>query len=234
MAASYSLLTLLLAISIAWVVLAKQNFLFGLWHDHGGIAEGINTYGPENRYKTGFGETSRAERLRLFAAINTAVHRGGAGLEQITYQSPALAEPQRLLREPEVVHLQDVANLIDKLVILAMMALVLWLGVCAYQMLVCQSIPKASQQLIGLGIWLLPVFVGLAIIGPVSVFNTLHEWVFPDGHQWFFYYQDSLMSTLMLAPRLFGWIAAAIGILALAVYALLQLLLSLLLRLVRR
>ncbi len=222
LAASYSFLTLVVSISIAWVVLAKQDFYYGVWHDYGGIKQGIDTYGPQNRYKKGFGETSREERLRVFAAINSAVHEGGAGLAQISYHSSSLESPQQMLTEPEVVHLQDVANLIDKLVLLAMAAAVFWLGVCAYLLLVSRAIPPLRQQLQGLAICLVPVFLSLVIIGPTTVFNTLHVWIFPDDHQWFFYYQESLMSTLMLAPRLFAWIAAAMGLVALAVYALLQ------------
>jgi hypothetical protein len=42
--------------------------------------------------------------------------------------------------------------------------------------------------------------------------------VFPPGHAWFFYYEDSLMTTLMQAPHLFGFIAVAIGVLALALF----------------
>jgi hypothetical protein len=42
----------------------------------------------------------------------------------------------------------------------------------------------------------------------------MHVWVFPADHQWFFYYQDSLMSTLMKAPYLFGYIAVALVALA--------------------
>jgi hypothetical protein len=48
----------------------------------------------------------------------------------------------------------------------------------------------------------------LAVIGPKAVFTQLHIWVFPAEHKWFFYYQDSLMSTMMHAPILFGGIAA--------------------------
>ncbi|MFT7095179.1 MAG: hypothetical protein ACJAV3_002995, partial [Alcanivorax sp.] len=36
--------------------------------------------------------------------------------------------------------------------------------------------------------------------------------LFPAENEWFFYWQDSLMSTLMKAPVLFGGIAAAIAI----------------------
>jgi len=46
----------------------------------------------------------------------------------------------------------------------------------------------------------------------------LHVLIFPADHQWFFYYQDSLMSTLMKAPDLFAGIAVQIVLLALALY----------------
>lgn len=58
----------------------------------------------------------------------------------------------------------------------------------------------------------------LLIVGPEKVFNQLHIWVFPDDHQWFFYYQDSLMSTMMFAPHLFGWIGLAWTILIVFIF----------------
>jgi uncharacterized membrane protein len=36
-----------------------------------------------------------------------------------------------------------------------------------------------------------------AILGAQRTFYLLHEWAFSDKAQWFFYYQDSLMTTLM-------------------------------------
>ncbi|MDZ7747429.1 MAG: hypothetical protein U5K43_00040 [Halofilum sp. (in: g-proteobacteria)] len=44
-------------------------------------------------------------------------------------------------------------------------------------------------------------------VGPVDLFYWLHEQVFPPDHQWFFHYQESLMSMMMRAPDLFGAIA---------------------------
>jgi hypothetical protein len=46
----------------------------------------------------------------------------------------------------------------------------------------------------------------------------MHIFVFPDNHQWFFYYQDSLMSTLMKAPDLFAGIAIQIVLVGLILY----------------
>jgi uncharacterized membrane protein len=55
----------------------------------------------------------------------------------------------------------------------------------------------------------------LLTVGFREVFYAFHEAIFPPDHQWFFYYQDSLMSTMMKAPFLFGYIAAALVALAL-------------------
>jgi hypothetical protein len=52
------------------------------------------------------------------------------------------------------------------------------------------------------------LIAAVLIIGSKKVFYYLHTWIFPPEHPWFFYYQDSLMTTLMKAPDLFGLIAA--------------------------
>jgi len=222
----FSLLTVIVSLSLSWVVLAKQDFLYDVWHDYTSIGEGIDKYGPQNRFKPGFGDTTRAERIRVFAAINQAVHRGGEGLEVIQYQSPSSNGLQILLREPEVIHLQDVANLIDTLFWLAFIALLIWFGFLAYLLLVERKLPTILESGKNLLLLLIPIFLILFIIGPETVFNTLHVWIFPDEHEWFFFYQDSLMSTLMMAPTLFAWIAAAMALLALVFYLLILQVLS--------
>jgi hypothetical protein len=63
--------------------------------------------------------------------------------------------------------------------------------------------------------------IAVLLIGPKTVFYTLHTWVFPAGHAWFFYYQDSLMTTLMQAPNLFAGIAAEVLLLTVTLFALL-------------
>jgi len=219
---SYTLLSLIISLTAAWVLLAKQDFIYGVWHDHGGIGQGIDTYGPQNRYKPGFGDTSRAERIRIFAEINRSIHEGGEGLEAIIYQSSSSGGEQALLRTPEVVHLQDVAKLIDFLFVVTFVSTILWLAVSIYLLLVRHRMPSIRQQLSALPILLIPSILLVLAIGPKSVFNTLHIWVFPAGHQWFFYYQESLMSTMMLAPNLFGWIALALLALSIVIFLLIQ------------
>ena len=200
--------SLILAFTIAWLVLAKLNFLYPVWHDHVGIAEGIEKYGPKNRYKTGFAETSRAQRISLFEGINKSVHRHGEGLAELAYQSPSSEGPQLLLREPEIIHLQDVANLLDKLKWLVGINALIWAAGFLYLLKFRRPSITWKSQVLGVGVMLVCVIGLMLFIGPVTVFNQLHVWVFPGEHQWFFYYQESLMSTMMLAPDLFGWIAA--------------------------
>lgn len=214
----FSVSSLLLALSLSWLVLAKTQFLYGVWHDIGGIKEGIATYAPSNRYKLGFAQTTRAQRIELFSLINTAIHEQGRGLSDISYHTPTSHGPQLLLREPEVVHLQDVANLIDILYLAAIVNGVGWL-------IFVGVITKRSFEVLGFKTQLLNVFsmsgASLLVIlffGPTRVFNQLHIWVFPSDHEWFFYYQDSLMSTMMLAPTLFGWIALSWFLLSVIVY----------------
>lgn len=225
---SYTLLTLSLSITLSWVILAKQNFWYGLWHDYGGIGAAIEEFGPKNRYKEGFADTTRAERIRLFAAINRSVHRGGEGLADIQYGAASIPGGGRqLLREPEVVHLQDVAHLIDVLFWIGLASTICWMGVSGYLLLVKRAIPGIKEQFVSmLGVVGIGSMVVL-LIGPNRVFEAFHIWVFPENHQWFFYYQESLMSTMMHAPHLFGWIAAAMLALAVALFLSLEILLIL-------
>lgn len=211
-------MTAIVACAIAWGGLFKVDFMYPLFHDIGGIAQGIEKYGPLNRYKTGFGETTRQQRVALFHAINEAVHSGGDGLADIRYQTPGSGGSQQLLREPEIVHLQDVAALINLLAVFVAAVAVAWLLLLVFAALHKHALPPLRAQCIGLGAFFVAGLALVLALGPERVFNTLHIWVFPDDHQWFFYYQESLMSTLMLAPTLFGWIAAAWALLTLLIF----------------
>lgn len=225
-AAGYGLLTYILVLSVAWFGLAQVDFLYGFWHDNVGIKEGIEQYGPQNRYRPGFAETTREQRVELFAAINDAVHSRGRGLEQITYQTPTSGGEQTLLRTPEIVHLKDVAVLLDKLFFLVVAVFIGWPLATFFLYKHPAGLPTMKNQLLGIVIFIALVLVTLFIFGAENVFNQLHIWIFPGEHQWFFYYQDSLMSTMMLAPRLFGWIAVVLAALSLLLFIVVQFLLA--------
>lgn len=207
----YSLSTLILAFTLSWYVLAKVDFLYPVWHDIGGIGEGIEKYGPRNKFKPGFGDTTKADRSRVFAEINQAVHQDGQGLKDISYETPSSRGVQKLLHHDEIVHLKDVAKLINTLEFFVWLNLFAWLGFIAWFTGRSKFLPSFQMQLKSIAAVFMICGVVLIVFGPKDVFNQLHIWIFPKEHKWFFFYQESLMSTLMLAPRLFGWIAAALA-----------------------
>ena len=196
---------------ISWFALAQLNFLYEVWHDRGGVAEHIEKFAPQNKYKIGFGETSAQERKRLFAEIIHALHLRGEGLRELKYQSPNGQKIDVLLREPEVVHLEDVARLVGLIKPVGVGSLLIGLCCLAWLYFRKSTFPPIKVLLVyGGGFFMLLVLIG-NIWGPTALFYQLHRWVFPDGHQWFFYYQDSLMSTMMMAPDMFGYIAVCLA-----------------------
>lgn len=70
------------------------------------------------------------------------------------------------------------------------------------------QLPSITKILFGFLIGFSLIALIVFALGPIAVFYWFHEQVFPEGHQWFFYYQDSLMTTLMKAPDIFAFIAA--------------------------
>lgn len=191
----------------AWIALAQVNFFYPLLHDAIGIDRTIEVYAPRNRYRQGFEQTSKAERERLFAAIVNAIHKHGDGLRTLVYHDASGRPLGNLLREEEIVHLQDVANLVDRLrpVGLGAVAITcaLLIGIRRQRL----AAPSIASLLVGLIAMSCAIAGSILILGPVKVFYRLHTLIFPPGHAWFFYYQDSLMSTMMKAPDLFGYIA---------------------------
>lgn len=216
----YALLSLALALGISWQLLAKLDYLYPVFHDHAGIADTIAEYGPQNRFKSGFADTDREQRFQIFAAITRAVHDGGRGLEEIYYR-PAAGPTTALLHRAEIVHLRDVAALISATELLLAALAIIWL-IWTLTMLQRRSpLPSTTGQLAKLILLLGAIAVLIAVFGFETVFYRLHIWLFPSDHQWFFYYQDSLMSTMMQAPMLFAYIGLAIAALGALVFALL-------------
>ena len=211
---------LLASLFLSWRALAAADFLFPLWYDVADIGAHIEEFGPQNRYRDKFEETSQSARLEAFAAIGRAVRDDGRGLDSLTYVD-ASGRSRTLLRPPEIVHLQDVARLIGILEPAGLAACVLFIALLYWLRRQPLELPGLGR-LVGGTVLFVMALVGLVwAIGPRDVFYVFHEWVFPAGHQWFFYYQESLMSTLMKAPDLFGYIAAALVALAIVVLTLL-------------
>lgn len=222
----YSLAMLISALLITWGILSTADFFYPTFYQWLDIGQTIGEFGPQNRYKEGFETTIMAQHVEYFSQIVTAINNGGDGLAQISY--PYLGQPIALLREAEVQHLQDVANLMSKLFIgggTVFTGLLIVIGLKIKRGRQFSSIKAQLMQLIGFVIVLL---ITCWAIGFKTVFYWFHEVAFPTENDWFFYYQDSLMTTMMKAPTLFAPISAAMVILCCIVFVVLNWLVSIL------
>lgn len=191
--------------------MAKVDFFYSSLHDSIGIDDHIQRFAPRNRFnKLEFEKTTKADRVALFHGVVEAIHNKGNGLETLAYSRAYNNESVKLFTEAEVIHLKDVANLLEKLKPIILTIFLVWLVLLFWILFKRRKLPSA-KRLASLALLLIFIVFLVLSIGPEKVFNQLHVWVFPDDHQWFFYYEDSLMSTMMKAPYLFAYIAAIWG-----------------------
>lgn len=191
---------------IAWWLLTPLDFGYRFGYHLLDIDAHISEFAPQNLYRRGYESTLESERFEHFRAIVSAINAGGEGLGDITYQTNQHA-PQTLLHKAEVIHLQDVANLVAYFHWAGPLMLLLWMITLAWAHVQRWTMPTPKQMLTGGITVLIACGAILLLMGPTTVFYWLHTHIFPEEHQWFFYYQESLMTTLMKAPDLFGYIA---------------------------
>lgn len=204
--AGFLILSFVVTLPVSWWLLSKVDFTYAYLHDHVGIAENIEYYAPKNSYKDDFVNTTKEKRLELFTGIVESIQNKGVGLASLTY-SDRNNKSIPLLTEAEIVHLEDVAVLLKKASLVAGIATLLLFIIVLWMRKRRQQLPPAKQVVVTSLI--VPfIITGILSLGPEKVFNQLHIWAFPDNHQWFFYYEESLMSTMMKAPYLFAYIAA--------------------------
>lgn len=204
----YVLVTVWLSVSMAWWVYARFDYGYGYWYSKLNIAEHIATYAPQHPDKKAFALLSREQHVMAFRQIVDAVHDHGQGLDQIQYRAEG-HEAQVLLDDAEVEHLHDVARMLDWGAVIFYLLCPLWFFL-AY-IVGKAALPNWRLRVAAMFGSVLPGVVVLAIVGPKAVFYQLHIMIFPANHQWFFYWEQSLMSTLMKAPYLFGDIAIVLG-----------------------
>lgn len=199
---------------LAWRALAAVDFAYPLLYDVTGIEQTIQRYGPVNRIRPGFQTTSRAERERLFAGIARAIRDDGRGLEALSYHAPDGRDLGPLLTAPEMVHLRDVSRLVHFFERVGLGATALFAALLVVGLRNDDRGPSARRLGYGAVAFIAGLGGLLLVLGPTRVFYALHVMIFPAGHKWFFYYEESLMSMMMHAPVLFGGIAVVWGLLA--------------------
>jgi hypothetical protein len=192
---------------LAWHLLAQFSFGYPLGYQMLGLQKHIAEYAPLNRHKQDFAQTKPEEHWELFAQITYAVQHGGKGLGNISYRLPDNSRTP-LMHQAEIIHLQDVSNLIDSFYVTAIAGAVLWV-LCFFQARYQgESFPSLRHILLGFCGSIFAITTLVLSLGATNVFYWFHTKIFPEGHQWFFYYEDSLMTTLMKAPDIFAFIAA--------------------------
>ena len=206
----FLLLTFLITLPVSWGMLAKANFFYPTLHDVIGIDKHIETYAPKNRKnRLGFENTSKDDRSQLFQGIVDAIHSKGEGLSTLSYLTihQGVTQSVLLLTEAEVIHLKDVAILLEKIKPVVLVLFLIWLMVVILFAIKKVGLPSAGQ-FVSSALVMIFLSVLVLMLGPEKIFNQLHVWAFPDEHQWFFYYEESLMSTMMKAPVIFAYIVA--------------------------
>ena len=196
---------LITCVYVSWQILSQVNFLYGSIYQHNKLEAHINEFAPLNRNnKESFARTTNEERIRVFNDIAYEINSGGEGLSKISYTYPGSEAPTIFLIDEEKDHLLDVANLVAKLKpIGAAVAtlLIIFYGVCWYYKVSQYRYLWRPSGVISSLIKILSItalLVGVTyVIGPQKTFYLLHEWAFSDKAQWYFYFEDSLMTTLM-------------------------------------
>ncbi len=212
-------LSLWIGLFFAWQTLSATHFFYPQIYDALDFEPFIEEFAPQNYYKSGFESTDREQHIALFGEIVDAINNKGQNLSQITYHDGKGNVIDKLLREPEVVHLQDVANLLDNLRTSEYWAIVILLIIIALFRATKTPLQHIGYTLlITLGIVAI-IAVSITVYGARAVFYQLHTIIFPENHQWFFYYQESLMTTLMKAPDIFAVIAVLLTGLTLLYFA---------------
>jgi len=197
---------------LCWHLLAQVHFAYPAGYQLLDLQSHIAEFAPLNRHKDDFELATKEDHWRLFGEISDAVQNHGEGLRDIRYRL-ANGETTAFMHEAEIIHLQDVANVIDIFYMTGAVCWLLWLITLAIAYWQRFSLPSPRKILLGFIGSLLVLSLIIIAIGPTSIFYWLHVQIFPDEHQWFFYYQDSLMTTLMKAPDIFAFICVLLVLL---------------------
>lgn len=210
---------------ISWKLNSAVNFTYPTWYQVLDIQSHIKTYAPQNKYnKQDFVNTASEEHYSLFSEVVVAINDHGNTLDDISYSTSTGAK--KLFTRSEVIHLQDVSILIDKLTWVWLVNLIPLGLLCFAYFKNKVAMPSARLKLQALVISTSFIVLSFVLVGFKKIFYYFHTLVFPDNHQWFFYYQESLMSTFMKAPDLFAAMGLNLLFVAIIIFILMNYLLT--------
>ena len=215
---SFALATAVLFICLvfSWHFLSKVNFFFNRLYDLHKIESHINEFAPQNRQnRNNFEHTSKDERVRIVGEILRTVNANGVGLKTIQYFNTDGVPINLFLTLEEVDHLEDVSVLVQSMNNLAFIFIIILIIITLMAWRYKRAPPSLLMLICSMASFVVIITGSIIFIGPLEVFNKLHELVFANKSQWHFYYQDSLMTTLLKAPDTFASMAVLLTAIAL-------------------
>lgn len=209
---------LVLCFYAVWVSLSKVDFLYAYWYENTELERFINFYAPQNKFKKDFELVDKKGRIELFSQIVEEINSGGVHLADIVYYDQEGKIIDVFLRDPERIHLEYVSKIVTVFKYTSSFSLLALVFVLLLVYFYSNSVPSFKK--IGWQYFYIFLFSGVVVLiyGPENFFVWLHETIFPIDHQWYFYYQESLMTTLMMAPDLFAYIGVVWVSLALLLF----------------
>lgn len=211
--------TFIFAFGVSWQINKSVNFSYSFWYETLHIKDHINEFAPQNKYgRSDFIKTSKDQHIQLFEQVVMAINHDGQGLNNIKYQ---VGQKQKKLFTPaETIHLKDVSTLVTNLTMVWLVNLVLFFSILLLYLTNRLSLPSLKTELVTSCMVIITVTLTFIMLGFKKIFYYFHTLVFPDNHQWFFYYQESLMSTFMKAPDLFAAISVNLSVLTIIFFVL--------------
>jgi hypothetical protein len=201
---------------LSWHFLSKANFFFDTLYDMHQIESHIAEFAPQNRQnRINFELTSKNERIRIVGKILRTVNSKGVGLETIKYFNTDGVPVNLFLTLAEVEHLKDVSVLVHLMNSIAFILIIIFIIIFSLAWRYKTTTPSLLMLTCSMVGFVIITTGCIIFIGPQIVFNELHEWVFADKSEWHFYYQDSLMTTLLKAPDTFATMAILMTAIAL-------------------
>lgn len=219
-----SITLLLVCALLSWHLLSKAHFFFDHIYEYNELQDHVDEYAPRNRNRDGFENTTKEERIRIFGEMVEAVNNHGLGLSEIEYRTESGDTIDKFLTEPEIDHLVDVSDLVSGAnrigIIISIPLLAFYMSSLIYKTRKGVSLWRpagVAMSFFNICVFALIITIAIFIAGPREVFHLLHEWIFAGKGQWYFYFEESLMTTL-LPERVFGSIAVLLFVVALALW----------------
>lgn len=216
---------LIACVLLSWHFLSKVNFFFYHIYEYNNLQDHIDKYAPQNRNRSNFEDTKKEERVRIFGEMVTAINNNGVGLNDIEYKVSSGEKIDSFLTGPEVKHLVDVSGLVSRAnkigIIISCSILVFYILCLIFKFKSGKSFWRPGGVFVSfINICTISLISAAAIfvIGSREAFHKFHELFFAGKSQWYFYYEDSLMTTLLPEP-VFGSISILLFIGAFILWA---------------